>query len=125
MIRVKATVKGEPDMPAFTRVFDSDEEIFSSSASMIEEKLQRNMKINANEALMAYCSYVVKSIRDGKQDNEIRKGAGQVLSAKNVMIGVPETLREIMFEAVIDSRAARRIMLKQPIPPSSYIMAGH
>lgn len=124
MIWVKATVKGEPDVPAFTRIFDYDEEIFFSSAKVIEEKIQRNMKINANEALITYCSYVVKSIRAGMQDGEIRKDAPRVLSANSVMIGVPETLQVITFEAIIDNKAARRITLKEPIPASSYVMAG-
>jgi urease subunit gamma len=122
MIQIKVTFKGEPDVPAATKVFDSDEQIFFSSARMIEEKIRRNMKINTNEALVIYCSYVVKSIRAGKKAGEIRNGAARVLSADNVMIGVPETLQEITFE-VIDSRRARKITLKNPIPASSYIMA--
>lgn len=124
MIRVKATVRGEPDVPPFTRFFDNDEEIFFSSTDMIKEKIQRNMKINTNEALLIYCSYVVKSIRAGKQDGDIQKGAPKILSASNVMIGVPETLQAITFEAIVDSKSARKITLKEPIPASSYIMAG-
>jgi urease gamma subunit len=123
MIRVKATVRGEPDVPPFTRVFDWDEEIFFSSAGTIEEKIQRNMKINANEALITYCSYVVKSIRAGRKDGDIQKGVPTVLSAESVMIGVPETLQAITFEAIIDSKPTRKITLKEPIPASSYIMA--
>jgi urease gamma subunit len=122
MIRVKATFKGEPDVPAFTRIFDSDDEIFFSSASMIEEKIRWNMKINANEALVTYCSYVVKSVRAGKQDGEIKRGAAKVLSADSVMIGVPETLQEITFE-MIDGKVARKIVIKHTIPASGYIMA--
>ena len=125
MIRLKATVRGEPDVPPFTKVFDSDEEIFFSSSDMVQEKIKRNMKINANEALITYCSYVVKSIRAGKQDAEIQKGASEILSAANVLIGVPETLRIITVEAIIDSKAARKITLKEPIPASNYIMAEY
>src|SRR5688500_12862853 len=98
MIRVKATVRGEPDVPPVTMVFDSDEEIFFSSSDMVQEKIKRNMKINANEALITYCSYVVKSIRAGRQDADIQKGAPEILSAASVMIGVPETLRVITVE---------------------------
>jgi urease gamma subunit len=122
MIRVKAIFKGEPDVPAFTRIFDSDGEFFFSSASMIEEKIRRHMKINANEAVVTYCSYVVKSVRAGKQDGEIKRGAAKILSADSVMIGVPETLQEITFE-MIDGKVARRITVKHPIPASGYIMA--
>ena len=124
MIRVKATVRGEPDVPSFTTVLDSDEQIFFSSSAMIEEKIQRKMKINANEALMAYCAYVVKSIRAGKKDTDIQKGASEILSANNVMIGVPETLQAITFEVASENRT-RKIAFKEPIPTTSYIMSGH
>ncbi|HEV8404532.1 MAG TPA: urease subunit gamma [Nitrososphaera sp.] len=124
MIRVKATIRGEPDVPSFTTIFDYDENIFFSSSTMIEEKIQQKMKINANEALMAYCAYVVKSIRAGKKDADIRKGASEILSVNNVMIGVPETLQAIIFEVALENKT-RKIAFKEPIPTSSYIMSGH
>jgi len=124
MIHVKATVRGEPDAPAFTRVFDYDEAIFLSSAKVIEEKVQRSIKINTGEALIAYCAHVVKSIRAGKQDSNIQDEAQEILSVDKVMIGVPETLRMITFEAAIDHRPARKIVLEQPIPAGKYSMAG-
>jgi len=121
MIHVRATIRGEPDAPPFTNVFDYDEEIFFSSAMMVEEKIRHNMKININEALMAYCAYVVKSVRAGKKEREIQRGLPK-FTVNNVMIGVPETLRAIMFE-VTTEKEARKIMIKEPIPASSYIMA--
>ncbi len=124
MIRVKATVKGEQDVPPFTRVFDYDEQVFFSSAAIVKEKIRQKMKINVNEALMAYCAYVAKSIRAGKKDGYIQKGASEILSADNVMIGVPETLQAITFEATLDNKV-RKVTIKEPIPTSSYIMAGH
>jgi len=124
MIRVKTTVRGEPDVPDFTRVFDYDEEIFSSSAKTIAEKIQRNMKINTNEALTAYCIHVIRSIRAGETDIGIQDNARKILSADKVMIGVPETLCLITFEAVIDGKPTRRIVLKQPIPTSRYSLTG-
>jgi urease gamma subunit len=123
MIRVKATVKGEQDVPPFTRVFDYEEEIFFGFATMVEEKIRRKMKINANEALIAYCAYVVKSIRARKKDQNIQKEASRILSADNVMIGVPETLQAITVEATLDNKV-RKVSIKKPIPTSRYIMAG-
>lgn|SRR5581483_1604897 len=127
MIQIKATVRGEPDVPPFTRVFDygsSDEEIFFSSAEMIKEKLQHDMKINANEALIAYCDYVVKAIRASMPDSAIQKDASKILSADKVTIGVPETLQYITFEAKIDNKAARKIIIKEPMQTSGYTMVG-
>lgn len=124
MIHVKATVRGEPDAPAFTRVFDYDEEIFFSSAKIIEEKIRRNLIINANEALMEYCAHIIRSICAGESDTIIQDKARKILSADKVMIGVPETLSAITFEAVVDSKPARRIVLRQPIPKSKYTLVG-
>ena len=124
MIHVKATVRGEPDASPFTRVFDYDEEIFLSSAKIIEEKIQRDIKINADEALIAYCAHVVRSIRASKKDSDIQDDARKILAVDKVMIGVPETLRLITFEATIDSRSARKIVLKQPIPAGKYSLVG-
>jgi urease gamma subunit len=123
MINVKVTVKGEPDVPPFTRVFDYDELVFFSSASMIEEKIRQKMRINANEALMAYCAYVVKSIRAGKKDSDVQKAVSKMLSADSVMIGVPETLQVITFEVATENNKTKKITLREPIPTSSYIMA--
>ncbi len=124
MILLKVTIRGEPDVPSFTTVFDYDEQVFFSSAAIIEEKIQQKMKINANEALMTYCAYVVKSIRAGKKDTDIRKGTSEILSADNVMIGVPETLQTITFEATLDN-GVRKVTIKNPISTSNYMMAEH
>ena len=73
MISVRATIKGEPDVPAFTKFFEygsADEEIFFSSSAMVEERLRCGMRLNANEALALFCSHVVKSIRNGKQESK-------------------------------------------------------
>jgi urease gamma subunit len=124
MIQVKATVRGEPDVPAFTRIFDYDEEIFLSSAKIIEEKVYRNLKINVSEALIVYCAHIARSIRAGKHDSTIQDEARKILSVDKVMIGVPETLRVIRFEATIDTRPARKIVLMQPIPVGKYSLVG-
>jgi urease gamma subunit len=124
LIQIRATVKGEPDVPAFARVFDYDEQIFITSAKVIEEKIQKELKVNANEALMIYCAHVVKAIRAGKKDRDIQNGASKILSSGSVMIGVPETLQAITLEVTIEN-GTRKIILKEPIRKGSYIMAKH
>ena len=127
MIVVRATIKGEPDVPAFTKSFEygsDDEEIFFSSAAMVEEKLRCKMKLNANEALVMYCAYLVKSIRGGRRDDSIQLGAKQILTASNTMIGVAETLHSIRFEAKVDNKPARNIVLEEPITISQNPVAS-
>ena len=126
MIHLKIEVKGEPDVPSFTRIFEhgdkTDEQIFFNSVDIVKEKLARNLKINTNEALLVYCAYIVNELRSGKSKDTIEKNASKILSTHNVMIGVPETLRKITFEATIDDLPKKVIIFDEPIPIGDYIL---
>ena len=126
MIHLRIEVKGEPDVPPFTRIFEhgdkTDEQIFFNSVDMVKEKLVRNLKINTNEALLVYCAYIVNELRSGKSKNTIEKNVSKILSTHNVMIGVPETLRKITFETTIDDLPKQVIIFEKPIPISNYIL---
>jgi urease subunit gamma len=127
MIYIKVTVKGETDAPPLTRIFqysdETDELILLHSVEMIREKLEKNMKLNVNEALLLYTHHVATGMRAKKRAGAIEKSAGSVLSAGQVLVGVPETLRLISFDAVVDSRR-EWVVLKEPIPTLGYIMAA-
>jgi urease gamma subunit len=127
MINIKARVKGEPDTAPFTHTFyyvdKSDEELFYNSVKMIKEKLDKNLKINISESLIIYCAYVISELRARKTISVIERNAQKILPPHKVMIGVPESLRKITFEAEIDKLPKRRITLKEPIATSNYILA--
>lgn len=126
MIHLKIEVKGEPDVPSFTRIFEHgdevDEQIFFNSVDIVKEKLARNLKINTNEALLVYCAYIVNELRSGKSNDIVKKSASKILSTHNVMIGVPETLRKITFEATIGDLPKKVIIFDEPIPIGDYIL---
>jgi urease gamma subunit len=129
MINVKAKIEGEPDVGPFIRVFEyrdkSDDLIFYSMVERIKEKLARNLKININESLLFYCAYVVSELRAHKSIDSIEKNASRILSTDKVMIGVPETLRKITFEAIVDNMPKKQIItFDEPIPTSSYILTA-
>ena len=128
MINIKAEIKGEPDAPPLIRVFEykdkSDDLIFYSTVEIIKQKIARNLKINANESLIMYCAYVVSELRAHKSINSIEKNASKILSTDKVMIGVPETLRKITFEAMVDNMPKKQITLDEPMPTSSYILTA-
>jgi urease gamma subunit len=125
MIVIKTEVKGEPDIPPFNRVFEyldkSDEEIFFGSVKTIREKLSKKLRLNTNETLALYCGYVVDQLRAHKSAGTIEKNA-PIIFSENVMIGVPETLRTISFEVILDNSPKKKITLHEPIP-TSYTMA--
>jgi len=126
MIHLKVEVKGEPDVPPFTRIFEygdkTDEQIFFNSVDIVKEKLARNLKINTNEALLVYCAYIVSELCCGKHKDIIEKNSSKILSTYNVMIGVPETLRKITCEATIGDLPKEVMVFEEPIPISDYIL---
>jgi urease subunit gamma len=126
LIYVKITVKGEPDTSPFTRIHQysskADEEVFLSSAAMVKERLDRNLKININEAITVYSASIVSELRDGKSIEQIQRNVSRLLGPEQVMIGVPETLRKMSFEVLLDDGYAKLIVLNTPIRISDYIL---
>ena len=125
MIHVKVEIKGESDTSPFTRIFEygnNSEVIFFNSVDMIKEKLSKNMKINANEALIVFCAYVISELRAHKFKNSIEKNASKVLRRDHVMIGVPETLKKITFEVTVDNLPKTVITCVEPIPIGNYML---
>ncbi|MDQ3969078.1 MAG: urease subunit gamma [Thermoproteota archaeon] len=128
MIHIKLTVKGEQDTAPFRHTFfhadESDEKLFYNSVNMIKEKLDKNLKININESLVIYCAYVIDNLRANETISAIERDAQKILPPDKVMIGVPESLRKIVFEVKIDKLPKRCVILKEPITISNYILAA-
>ncbi|MEO9363406.1 MAG: urease subunit gamma, partial [Nitrososphaera sp.] len=91
---------------------------------MAKDKLDGNLKLNVNEAFLLYAYFVVTQVRAKKKAAEIEKDARSLLSQARVMIGVPETLRVITFDAIVDGKR-EWVTLKEPIPVSGYVMASN
>lgn len=127
MIYIKATVKGEQDVAPFTRVFQysdaTDELILQHSTEMVKEKLDKSLKLNVNEALLLYAYFAATQLRARKHAADVEKNAKSLLSPERVMVGVPETLRTIRFDAIVDGRR-EWITLKEPMQTSAYVMAN-
>jgi urease subunit gamma len=126
LIYIKLTVKGEPDTSPFTKVYQysskSDEEIFINSAIMTKDRLAQSLKININEAILVYSEFIVSELRDGRQIEQIQENVSHILSPEQVMIGVPETLRKMSFEVILDDGYMNFIVVNTPIQISDYIL---
>ena len=130
MIYVKTLIKGEDDIPAFTRLFEyadeSDESIFFEAIEMIRQRLSKNLRINIHECLMIYLAYVVEQLRANKLIKSIKGNARKVLSVDQVMIGVPECLKKITFDIRLDSEnnSVRHEMINIdcPFPSCKYVL---
>ena len=127
MIKIKATIKGEADVPPFSKLFEYDsnsEKIFFNGLKIIENRLSQNLRININETLMLFSGTITQQIRDGKSDSEITSLLSNMLTPEKVMIGVPESIRQLTFEAKIDEKPIISISVNEPIPISDYILTN-
>ena len=131
MIYVKALIKGEDDIPPFTRLFEyadeSDESIFFEAIQMIRQRLSKNLRINIHECLMVYLAYVVQQLRANKPIKSIKENARKILSVDQVTIGVPESLKKIAFEVKMnDENSIRKeiINIDSPLPTCKYILSA-
>lgn len=126
MIVIKVWVRGETDTPPFVKVFqypDKEEEsIFFNTIASIKKKIGMGLKTNTNETLAFYCAYLIEQMRAHKSLEQIEKAAQSILSSDQVLIGVPETLREMSFDAIVDDFPEQRIKFIEPMKISNYMM---
>jgi urease gamma subunit len=127
MIRIKAVIKGEEDVLPFSKLFEYDtnsEKIFFNGLKIIQSRLSQNLRININETLMLFCGLITQQIREGTSNSEIIKSLSKMLTPEKVMIGVPESIRIITFEANIDDKSTIKFSLAKPIPITDYILTN-
>ena len=119
-------MQGEPDVSPFTQIYQystkADEEIFINSTTMIQDRLNKNLKININEVLSIYSTFIVSELRDSKSIEHIQKNAYGLLRPEQVMIGVPETLRKVSFEVILDDKSMNLVVLNTPIQIFDYVL---
>lgn len=118
MIYIRAVARGEPDAAPLARIFQyvdsTDELILQHSMEMAKEKLDSNLKLNVNEAFLLYAYFVATQVRAKKEAAEIERAARLLLSPGQVMIGVPETLGVVTFDAIVDGKR-KWVALREPI----------
>lgn len=81
------------------------------------------MRININEALLMYLDYFVQAFHSGKKVCDIINNASNIITADQVMIGVPESLRVIKFALVAHKIPKQMFVLLKPIPTTRFVLA--
>ena len=127
MIYAEVKLLDELNCHFFSHVFNyddkKDETIFFNLIKTIQTKISLNLKINIYETLAIYCSFIVNEIRAKTCMDEIPQIAKRLLLPKNVMIGVPEMLKNTLFNIEVDYRSRQQIVLKEPIKIDQYVMS--
>jgi urease gamma subunit len=127
MISIKTISIGEPDITPMINTFnfrdETDKIIFYNTTNIINEKIANGLKININETLLFFCEYVLKGVRLGLPITEIQAKSHEILSPENVMIGVPEMMKKIIFKIEFGDKHKKQVVLEEAICNSEHVLA--
>jgi len=124
-MKIEVIVQGDPDIKPYTKIFHyekSDEIIFFESTQLTKKRLLNNMRLNINETLGLFVSYIITSLNDGKTISEIQKHIPDLLLPHQVMIGVPEGLRKLTFTISRNDTRNELISITAPISINEYFL---
>src|SRR5687767_8511650 len=69
------------------------------AALVARQRLERGVKLNHPEAVALITDFVVEGARDGRSVADLMEAGAHVLSADQVMEGIPEMIHAIQVEA--------------------------
>jgi urease gamma subunit len=126
LILVRVTVIGEEGASSFSQVFEYSNEsfdnIFSPTVNRIKEKLKQRLRINLYECLALYCHHMVSRFRSKNHASSIEQEMRTLLSHPDVTIGVPETVRKIVFQIELNRGEQEIITISEPIRIPHYVL---
>ena len=78
---------------------EKDKLLVSMAAMVARNRLDRGVKLNHPEAIALITDFVVEGARDGRSVADLMEAGAHVLTAEQVMTGVPEMIHDIQVEA--------------------------
>ncbi|MBT8445867.1 MAG: urease subunit gamma [Gammaproteobacteria bacterium] len=78
---------------------DKDKLLIFTAALLAERRRARGVKLNYPESIALISAEIMEGARDGRSVAELMSFGRTILSADDVMEGVPEMLHEIQVEA--------------------------
>jgi urease gamma subunit len=126
LIRLNVKVAGgkeaSPLYCSFEYLDESYNTIFLPSIGGIQERLAKGLRINIFECLSIYCYFVVSELRERNNIRCIQEEAKRLLSQQRVLIGVPESARNIVIHAKLNDEEEHTIRLEESIRIPSYFL---
>src|SRR5918992_5445158 len=93
---------------------EKDKLLISMAASVARRRLERGVKLNHPEAVALITDFVVEGARDGRSVSELMEAGAHVLTADQVMDGIPEMIHDIQVEATFPD-GTKLVTVHQPI----------
>ncbi|MDQ3679917.1 MAG: urease subunit gamma [Actinomycetota bacterium] len=85
------------------------------AAGLARQRKDRGLRLNHPEAVALITSFLLEGARDGRSVADLMEAGRQVLSADDVMEGVPEMVPEVQVEATFPD-GTKLVTVHQPIP---------
>ena len=95
---------------------EQDRLLLSYAAELARRRLSRGRLLNHPEAVALITDHLLEGARDGKSVAELMASGREVLSADDVISGVPELLPEVQVEATFPD-GTKLITVHEPISP--------
>jgi urease subunit gamma/beta len=95
---------------------EQDRLLVSYAAELARRRRVRGLKLNHPEAIAVITDHLLEGARDGKSVAELMASGREVLTADDVLSGVPELLPEVMVEATFPD-GTKLITVHEPISP--------
>lgn len=93
------------------------------AGNLARERLGRGLRLNYPEAVALISSCIAEMARDGKSVAELMQAGRRILSAEQVMEGVPEMIHEIQVEATFPD-GTKLVTVHDPIPCTGKLVPG-
>jgi len=93
---------------------EKDKLLVVTAALLAERRLRRGVKLNYPEAVAYLTLEIMEGARDGKTVAELMSAGKTLLSADQVMDGVPELVHEVQVEATFPD-GTKLVTLHNPI----------
>lgn len=93
------------------------------AGQLAKERKARGLKLNYPEAIALITSELLEMARDGLSVTELMSAGRKILTAADVMEGVPEMISEIQLEATF-SDGTKLVTVHEPIIPDGKLIPG-
>lgn len=93
------------------------------AGQLAKERKARGLKLNYPEAIALITSELLEMARDGLPVTELMSAGRKILTAADVMDGVPEMISEIQFEATFPD-GTKLVTVHEPIIPDNKLIPG-
>ncbi|MEM7362497.1 MAG: urease subunit gamma [Pseudomonadota bacterium] len=78
---------------------EKDKLLVFVAAQLAEQRRARGVKLNYPESVALISAAIMEGARDGRSVAELMVAGTEILSAEDVMEGIPEMLQEVQIEA--------------------------